>query len=90
MIVRILGEGRYDVATADLAGVEELDAALTRAVDDDDSDGFDTALAALVERVRKVGTLLPPDDLQTSELVVPHAGTSLGEVKQLLAQEGGA
>ncbi len=87
MIVRILGLGRYDVPEADMPAVEQLDAQLTDALDHDDAIAFDSALSDLVGQVRTTGTLLPADDLQTSALVVPHPGSTLAEVKGLLAEE---
>jgi hypothetical protein len=87
VIVRILGEGRFDVPEADMPAIEQLDAQLTDAMDNDDDAAFDSALSDLVNQVRHTGTLLPADDLQTSGLVVPHPGSSLSEVKELLAQE---
>jgi hypothetical protein len=87
MIVRILGEGRFDVPDADMPAVEQLDAQLTDALDRGDEASFDAALADLVGQVRHTGTRLPADDLQTSGLVVPHEGSSLAEVKGLLAEE---
>jgi hypothetical protein len=86
MIVRILGEGRFDVPEADMPAIEQLDALLTDALDRDDEAAFDSTLADLVGQVRHTGTLLPADDLQTSGLVVPHPGSSLAEVRGLLAE----
>jgi len=87
MIVRILGQGRFAVPGADMPAVEQLDAQLTDALDRDDEGAFDSALADLVGLVRHAGVLLPADDLQTSGLVVPHPGSSLSEVRDLLAEE---
>ncbi|HXQ59906.1 MAG TPA: hypothetical protein VN799_07395 [Acidimicrobiales bacterium] len=87
MIVRILGEGRYDVPAGEMAAVERLDAQLTDAMDRDDEAAFDATLAELIGEIRRVGAHLPPDDLQTSGLVVPHDGSSLAEVKTLLSEE---
>lgn len=87
MIVRILGQGRYDVPDAELPAIEQLDTALVDALDSDDADAFDATLAKLVDTVRTLGTLLPPDDLQTSGLVVPHPDSTLAEVRELLSEE---
>jgi len=87
MIVRILGEGRYDVPEADMPAIEQLDAQLTDALDRSDEGAFDAALSDLVGQVRRTGALLPADDLQTSGLVVPHPGSSLSEVRGLLTEE---
>jgi hypothetical protein len=87
MIVRILGEGRFDVPEADMPAIEQLDAELTDAVDRNDAAAFDSALSDLLTEVRHTGTPVPPDDLQTSGLVVPHPGSTLSEVKELLTEE---
>ncbi|HVC69423.1 MAG TPA: hypothetical protein VNC61_04065 [Acidimicrobiales bacterium] len=84
MIVRILGEGRYDVPEADMPAIEQLDAQLTDAMDREDEVEFDSSLADLVGQVRRSGVQLAADDLQTSGLVVPHEGSSLAEVRTLL------
>jgi hypothetical protein len=86
VIVRILGEGRYDVPGADLPAVEQLDAVLVDALDRGDEAAFTGALADLVGAVRHSGKRLPDDDLGTSDLVVPHEGSTIGEVRALLAE----
>jgi hypothetical protein len=87
VIVRILGEGRYDIPEADLPAIEQLDAALVDALDRNDAATFSGVLADLIGQVRHTGTLLAPDDLRPSELAVPHEGSTLDEVRTLLAEE---
>ncbi|HVA02941.1 MAG TPA: hypothetical protein VMU64_04260 [Acidimicrobiales bacterium] len=87
MIVRILGEGRYDVPDADLPAIEQLDAQLVDALDRGDDIEFATSLSDLIAQVRHTGTLLAPDDVRTSSRVVPHEGATLEEVSSLLAEE---
>jgi hypothetical protein len=87
VIVRILGEGHYDVPEADMPAVEQLDAELTDALDRNDEAAFESSLADLVGQIHHTGTLLPSDDLQPSELVVPHPGSTLSEVRALLSEE---
>lgn len=87
MIVRILGEGRYEVPDADLPAIEELDGMLVDAIDRDDEASFSAALADLIGQVRHTGNALDHEDTRTSEMVVPHEGSTLTEVKSLLAEE---
>ena len=87
MIVRILGEGRFDVPEADLPAIEQLDGQLVDAMERGDEAEFSGTLVDLIGEVRHSGTLLPADDLRTSELVVPHEGSTLKEVQALLAEE---
>jgi hypothetical protein len=86
MIVRILGEGRYEVPDADLPAIEQLDAQLEDAIERGDEPTFSGTLADLIGEVRHTGKLVEPDDLRTSELAVPHEGSTLAEVRSLLAE----
>ncbi|HME63311.1 MAG TPA: hypothetical protein VKG61_00285 [Streptosporangiaceae bacterium] len=88
MIVRILGEGQFrvdDVATAEL---NQLDAALETAVEHGDEVAFTDALTNLLAQVRAYGSPLPPDILESSELILPHEDSSMDEVRKLLTDEG--
>lgn len=87
MIVRILGEGRYEIPEADMPAVEQLDAQLEDAIDRGDEATFSGTLADLLGEVRHTGKLVPPDDVRTSGLAVPHEGSSLADVRALLAEE---
>jgi hypothetical protein len=87
VIVRILGEGRYDVPDAAMGEIDRRDAELAAALDADDEAAFGPALGALVDAVRSSGTLIPSDDLQPSTRVVPHPGSTLDEVRDLLAED---
>jgi len=86
MIVRILGEARYDVPDADLPAIEQLDAQLVDAMDREDDAAFASTLADLIGQVRHTGALVAPDDLRPSSLVVPHESATLAEVRSLLAE----
>lgn len=86
MIVRILGEGSFDVPDADLPALEQLDTALVDALDRGDEATFSSTLADLIGLIRHTGKPVPPDDIRPSELVVPHPGSSLDEVRTLLAE----
>lgn len=86
MIVRILGEGRYEVPDADLPAIEQLDAQLEDAIEHGDEATFAWTLADLIGEVRHTGKLVPADDVRTSGLAVPHEGSSLADVRALLAE----
>ena len=88
MIVRILGEGQLDVPDGEVSRLNELDNELAAAIDAGDEPRFRSALAALLGRVREVGTALPDDALTPSDLVLPAADTDLEDVRALLSDEG--
>ncbi|HTA09893.1 MAG TPA: hypothetical protein VK836_15350 [Streptosporangiaceae bacterium] len=88
MIVRILGEGQFEVAEAAVAELNELDAALEAAVERNDDAAFRPALAALLARLREVGSPTEADDLRPSELIIPQPDATMDEVRKLLTDEG--
>lgn len=88
MIIRIMGEGQFEVADADVDGLNALDDDLQAAVDADDEPRFRTALHALLDRVRKVGTPLPADSLEPSQLLLPPADAHVDDVRGLLSDQG--
>lgn len=88
MIVRILGEGQFDIAGEHLGELNLLDAQLLAAAEAGDEAAFAAALRALRDGVRRHGVPVPADALVASELVLPAPGTSLEQVRGLLAGEG--
>ncbi|GAA3504285.1 hypothetical protein ACF09G_18960 [Streptomyces albogriseolus] len=88
MIMRILGEGQYEVTDEHLNRLNELDTALQSAADAGDEAAFTTALSALLDAVRSLGTPLPDEQITPSDLVLPDADTSLAQVRALLSDEG--
>lgn len=88
MIVRILGEGQYDVPDATLDRLNELDAAVEQAVEAGDEPTFAGALGALLDGVREVGTRHAEDALDASDLILPPDDASLAEVREMLADDG--
>ena len=88
MIVRILGQGQFDVPDGAFDRLNELDDRLSDALEGDDEDAFRSALQALLDEVRGAGRELPEDHLGPSELVLPGPDSSLQEVRGLLTDEG--
>jgi hypothetical protein len=88
MIVRILGEGQLDVPDSELDALNHLDATVESAVEAGDAEAFGAALTALLEGVRRVGTPLPEDSLDDSDLILPPADATIDEVRELLSDDG--
>ena len=88
MIVRILGEGQYDLDEAAVDKLNELDAAVETACQGTDEAVFDAALAALLDGVRSLGTAHPVDAIDSSDLILPGPGSTLAEVSEMLGDEG--
>ena len=88
MIVRILGEGQLEVPESAADELNELDRAVETAVEQGDEAAFGPALAALLARVREVGSPVKADDLRPSELILPQADATMADVRKLLTDEG--
>jgi hypothetical protein len=88
MIVRILGEGQYDVSDEALQRLNQLDAEVESAVEAADEAAFASALTALLEGVRTVGVAHDLDSLDESDLILPPADATLEEVRELLSDDG--
>lgn len=88
MIIRILGEGQYDVPDDALDALNGLDDQLEATVESGDDEMFRTALDGLLTGVRAHGTHHDPDTLDESDLILPPADASIDEVRELLTGEG--
>ena len=88
MIVRILGEGQLEVYDAATDQLNVLDAALEKAVNAGDEKALRPALAALLDRVRSLGTPLAPDAIEPSDLILPYADADLADVRSMLTDGG--
>ncbi|MGH3413367.1 MAG: PspA-associated protein PspAA [Marmoricola sp.] len=88
MIVRILGEGQWEVDQSSLHRLNELDAAVEQAVSQGDETGFPRALSALLDGVRSGGRQVPDDELHDSDFILPPSDSTLDEVRELLSGDG--
>ena len=88
MIVRIMGEGQLEIDDSRLTELNPLDDALSAAVESGDDAQFRSALVALLDAVRSLGSPVPDDTLVDSDLVLPFAEAHIDEVRELLSGEG--
>jgi PspA-Associated protein len=88
MIIRILGEGQFEVADHTVEALNGPDEQLQVAVDGGDELGFRSALREMLSMVREFGERTPDDFLGPSDLVLPAEDSTLEEVRALLGEEG--
>ncbi|NYI07010.1 PspA-associated protein PspAA [Allostreptomyces psammosilenae] len=88
MIVRIMGEGQFDLPPESLKLLDELDDHLLGAVRQGDEADFRATLSALLAAARQSGRALPPESLESSELVLPAEDATLDEVREMLSEDG--
>jgi hypothetical protein len=88
VIVRILGEGQYDLSEDAVTALNDLDAKVEAAVEAGDEQGFRDALASLLDGVRTAGVPHDAETLDSSDLILPMADATLAEVKDMLSGDG--
>jgi hypothetical protein len=88
MIVRISGEGQYRLPDEDSARLNELENVVVEIVEGGREDGFAEAFAAVLDYVRAQGELVPDDDLEGSDVIIPPADISFAEAGKDFTGEG--
>jgi hypothetical protein len=88
MIVRIPSEGQFKVDDEASAVLDQLDTDLEAAIEREDDSAFSATLSALLAHVREHGEAMPTDYIGPSDLILPHEGSSMDEVRKMLTDEG--
>jgi hypothetical protein len=88
VIVRLMGEGQWQVDDRVRSRIDELDINTENAVEAGDEQAVQAVLRAIHELVRSSGEHLDRAHLGASDLVVPPADLSLDEARELLHGEG--
>ena len=88
MIVRLMGEGQYRIEDDAYGRLNELDDRAQEALDRGDESELDRYLDEMASLVRRSGDKLPPDDLSTSDALVPPSDMSLEEARKLFSAQG--
>lgn len=88
MIMRVMGEGQFQVGDDHLNRLNQLDDELLTALESGDEGTFRTALGNLLNAVKELGTPLPDDSLEPSDLILPDVDATIEEVRGMLLSEG--
>jgi len=88
MIIRILGEGQFELTDEQLDSLNTHDDEIISSVENNDSYAFRTGLQQLLQSVRQTGRRLPDDCLKPSDLVLPGEDASIDDVRGLLEGAG--
>ncbi|GAA2157854.1 hypothetical protein GCM10009760_60330 [Kitasatospora kazusensis] len=88
MIMRVMGEGQYQVDDDHLNRLNQLDDELLTALEAGDEQQFRAALGTLLGAVKELGTPLPDDSLEPSDLILPDAEATIDEVREMLLGPG--
>ena len=88
MIVRLMGEGQFEVDDEVAKGLNDLDEQAAQAVEQGDEGQLAELLKRMADAVRSNGARVPDDDLRGSEAIVPPDDLSLDEARELFDGEG--
>jgi hypothetical protein len=88
VIVRIMGEGQFEIDDEVAKGLNDLDEQAEQALEAADAERFGELLERMATAVRSNGTRLADDDLSASDAIVPPEDLSLEEARQLFDGEG--
>ena len=88
MIVRISGEDQYRLDDGQREQLNELEKKVVGIVESGGEDGFRDALSMLLQFVRDHGELVPADDLEASDVILPPADVTFTEAARDFTGEG--
>jgi hypothetical protein len=88
MIVRISGEGQYELADEIAERLNALDNEAVAAVEAGEEARFAELFARIVATIREHGAPLAADDLRGSDVIVPPPDTSFEEARVDFTGEG--
>jgi hypothetical protein len=88
VIVRVMGEGQFDVDDEVAKGLNDLDEQAERALEAGDQQRLADLLHRMAEAVRTNGARLADADLSPSDAIIPPEDLSLNEARQLFEGEG--
>jgi len=88
MIVRLMGEGQFELDKKQLDEVNKIDNNIVKIVDKGDEKSYQKEYRKLIEIVRKNGKKVPDDIIKPSDVIIPPADLTFDEAKNIFRGEG--
>lgn len=88
MIVRLMGEGQYELDKAQVDELNRIDNNLVNIVDNCDEDAFRTEFNKIIDYVHINGKHIPDDIIKPSDIIIPPADITLEEAKSIFKGDG--
>ncbi|MGI5951980.1 MAG: PspA-associated protein PspAA [Brooklawnia sp.] len=86
MIVRIMGEGQWEVPDDTARRLNVLDDMVAEAVDSRDPDQLGSLLTEMGEVVRRVGKRVTAGGIVFSDLIVPHPDSTVDQIAEWMQE----
>jgi hypothetical protein len=88
VIVRLSGEGQFELPENDVQRLNELDNRAVSAVEDGDETGFHELWSQMLELVAGNGTALAADELVESDVIMPPRDITFEEARGEFSGDG--
>ncbi len=88
MIVRLMGEGQYEIDKKHLGTVNKIDNDIVKIVNSRDEIAFKAEFKKLNDYVRKNGKKVPHEIIKPSDIIIPPADITLEEARKIFKGEG--
>ncbi len=88
MIVRVIGEGQYEVDDGLMERLNVLDRQAMEALEREDEGALDRSLDEMGQLVREEGRRIGGEELLASDVVIPPSDLTLEETRKLASGAG--
>ncbi len=88
MIVRLMGEGQYELDKVQVEELNRIDNSLVNVVDNGDEDAFRTEFRKIIDYVHSKGKHIPDDVIMPSDIIIPPEDITLEEAKKIFKGDG--
>jgi len=88
MIVRLMGEGQYELEKKHIDEVNKIDNNIVKIINKGDEEVFRSEFKKLSEYVRKNGKRISDEVIKPSEIIIPPYDLTLDEAKRIFAGDG--
>jgi hypothetical protein len=88
MIVRLMGEGQYELDEKHVDEINKIDNNLVKIVNKGDEKSFKAEFRKLTENVQRYGKRLPDNVLKPSDIIIPPSDITLEEAQKIFKGDG--
>lgn len=88
MIIRIIGQGQFEVKSGLFDELNTIDNMIVDCVQNGDSAGYQKKFSELISLILREGKKLTNDQIIESSVIVPPADMTITEARQIFTGEG--
>ncbi|VVB94603.1 Uncharacterised protein [uncultured archaeon] len=88
MIVRLMGEGQFEIDSKHLDEMNRIDNNIVKIVVKGDERAFKSEFKKLIDYVHRNGKKMPDNILKPSDIIIPPADVTVKEAQEIFKGEG--